>query len=208
MEAWLGLWTPELGKPDTAVLVRNVDLLPLWVAERLRDLVVAVRGSHRQRATSRSPSRRRGTTPCPVRSAASCTPSSPCPRCGSGASDVVPLALHAAQRARGREIGITAAAETALRGHGWPGNIRELQHVVREAAIRSDVIDVRHLPADVLAGSSHRLTRIEAFERDEIVRVLSRPGISMREAGEELGMSRATVYRKLAQYDIRVPRRA
>ena len=30
--------------------------------------------------------------------------------------------------------------------------------------------------------------------------------ISMREAADELGMSRATVYRKLAQYDIHVPR--
>jgi transcriptional regulator of acetoin/glycerol metabolism len=68
------------------------------------------------------------------------------------------------------------------------------------------VIDVRHLPADVLSGTSHRLSRIETFERDEIVRVLTQPGISMREAAEELGMSRATVYRKLAQYDIHVPR--
>jgi len=38
------------------------------------------------------------------------------------------------------------------------------------------------------------------------VRVLTQPGISMRQAAEELGMSRATVYRKLAQYDIHVPR--
>ena len=68
------------------------------------------------------------------------------------------------------------------------------------------MIDVRHLPADVLSGTSHRLSRIETFERDEIVRVLTQPGISMRQAAEELGMSRATVYRKLAQYDIHVPR--
>ena len=58
----------------------------------------------------------------------------------------------------------------------------------------------------MLSSSSRRLTRIEAFERDEIVRVITRPGTSMQEAAEELGMSRATVYRKLAQYDIHVPR--
>ena len=68
------------------------------------------------------------------------------------------------------------------------------------------MLDARHLSADVLSGSSRRLSRIEAFERDEIVRVLTRPGNSMQEAGAELGMSRATVYRKIAQYDIRVPR--
>jgi transcriptional regulator of acetoin/glycerol metabolism len=58
----------------------------------------------------------------------------------------------------------------------------------------------------VLSGTSRRLTRIETFERDEIVRVLTRPGISMKDAGDELGMSRATVYRKIAQYDINIPR--
>lgn len=68
------------------------------------------------------------------------------------------------------------------------------------------MIDVRHLPADVVSRSSRRLSRIEAFERDEIVRVLSRPGTSMRDAVQELGMSRATIYRKLAQYDIHLPR--
>jgi transcriptional regulator of acetoin/glycerol metabolism len=204
-EAWLGLWTPELGKPDTGVLVRDVDLLPTWVAERLRDLVVGARTG---------------------------VPGDPFPFCLTAGSyagvpaalvslvdavvevpplrdrpdDVLPLARHAALRARGREVRFTATAETALRSCGWPDNVGQLLRVVREAAMRSDVIDVRHLPADVLSGSTRRLTRIETFERDEITRVLSQPGISMREAGQELGMSRATVYRKIAQYDIHVPR--
>jgi transcriptional regulator of acetoin/glycerol metabolism len=103
-------------------------------------------------------------------------------------------------------VSITPAAETALRGCGWPGNVRQLVQEVAHAARLTDTIDVRHLSAEVLSGSSRRLTRIETFERDEIVRVLMRPGISMQEAGAELGMSRATVYRKLAQYDIHLPR--
>jgi transcriptional regulator of acetoin/glycerol metabolism len=47
---------------------------------------------------------------------------------------------------------------------------------------------------------------MEAFERDEIIRVLTGDGVTMREAAEELGMSRATIYRKLAQLDIHLPR--
>src|SRR6185295_14887028 len=39
VQTWLGLWTPELGKDHTAVIVRDVDMLPAWVAERLRDLI-------------------------------------------------------------------------------------------------------------------------------------------------------------------------
>ncbi|WP_395107981.1 helix-turn-helix domain-containing protein [Actinomadura sp. SCN-SB] len=58
----------------------------------------------------------------------------------------------------------------------------------------------------MLSGSSHRLTRIQSFVRDEIVRVLGRPGVSMRGAAEELGTSRATLYRRIAAYGIRVPR--
>ena len=40
IQTWLGLWTPELGKAHTAVIVRDVDMLPTWVAERLRSLVL------------------------------------------------------------------------------------------------------------------------------------------------------------------------
>lgn len=120
--------------------------------------------------------------------------------------DIPVLAEHAALRARGREVAFTPAALTTLSSCGWPGNVAELQDVVRRAATRTDQIDVRHLPASVLAGGSHRLTRIEAFERDEIARVLNRPGTSMRQAAEELGMSRATIYRKLSQYDLNLPR--
>jgi transcriptional regulator of acetoin/glycerol metabolism len=55
-------------------------------------------------------------------------------------------------------------------------------------------------------ASGRRRTRIERFERDEITRVLSRPGTSVRQAAEELGMSRATVYRKIAQHDLHLQR--
>jgi transcriptional regulator of acetoin/glycerol metabolism len=207
-EAWLALWTPELGKPHTAVLVRDVDLLPAWAAEHLRDLMVKARThSGRPEAVPISVTAASyEAIPAPLASLVDTVVEVPPLR--ERPDDIVPLAEHAALRARGREIRFTPAAENALRGCGWPGNVGQLQQVIRRAATRTDVIDVRHLPADVLSGSSRRLTRIEAFERDEIVRVLSRPGISMREAAEELGMSRATVYRKTAQYEIHVPRGA
>lgn len=205
-EAWIGLWTPELGKPDTGILVRDVDRLPAWVAEHIRDLVLQARV--RSTPDEHLPF-------CVTASSFDAIPAALAPLVGTVVSvpplrerpeDVMPLAHHAASRVRGRGVTITRSAETALRGCGWPGNARQLIEVVTQAARRTDTLDVRHLPADVLSGSSHRLTRIEAFERDEIVRVITRPGISMQEAAEELGMSRATVYRKLAQYDIHVPR--
>ncbi|WP_200958150.1 GAF domain-containing protein [Nocardioides sp. Soil805] len=205
-EAWLGLWTPELGKPDTGILVRDVDLLPEWVAEHVRDLVVQARvrahaGDHVPFAMTAS---RYDAIPPALAPLVDTIVSVPPLR--ERPDDVLPLAHLAARRARGREVAFTHAAESALRDCGWPGNARQLVDVIAQAARRGDTIDVRHLPADVLSGTSRRLTRIETFERDEIVRVLTRPGTSMKDAGEELGMSRATVYRKVAQYDINIPR--
>ncbi|MCL8024700.1 GAF domain-containing protein [Nocardioides bruguierae] len=204
-QQWLDLWTPELGKPDTAVVVRDVDRLPTWVAERLRDLVV------RARVAGGAPSVPVGLTaarledvPAPLAGLVGSV--APLPPLRERPDDVLPLVRRVAASARGRPVEVTGAAERALREHAWPGNVTELVTAVRAAVGRADVVDVAALPAEVLSGSGHRLTRIEAFERDEIVRVLSRPGVTMREAGEELGMSRATVYRKVAQYGIHVPR--
>lgn len=205
-EAWIGLWTPELGKPETGILVRDVDRLPAWVAEHIRDLVL--------KARVRAPSGE-GVPFCVTATSFETIPPAlaalveavvAVPPLRERPEDIMPLAHHIARRVRGRDVSISGAAETALRGCGWPGNVRQLTEEVTRAAGHGDALDVRHLSADVLSGSTRRLSRIEAFERDEIVRVLTRHGISMQEAGDELGMSRATVYRKIAQYDIHVPR--
>jgi transcriptional regulator of acetoin/glycerol metabolism len=119
---------------------------------------------------------------------------------------VLPLANHAATRARGRELAITSSAVRALRSYDWPGNVAELMQIITAAAGHSDVIDVNGLPPEVLAGTTRHLSRIEAFERGEIVRVLSIVGLTMGEMARELGMSRATLYRKVAQYNIQLPR--
>ena len=121
--------------------------------------------------------------------------------------DVLPLAAHIATRARGRDVGSAPPRARALRNYGWPGNVDQLHQgrdALRPAA--ADVIDVASLPPEVLAGNSRHLSRIEAFERGEIVRVLGTGSPTMAEAARELGMSRATLYRKISQYGIDIRR--
>ncbi|WP_370288813.1 GAF domain-containing protein [Nocardioides sp.] len=207
VEAWLRLWTPELAKAQTDVVVTDVDDLPAWAAERLRDLVVQARRGTTD--TSSAPF-----TPPPFGLTAQTFDAVPrplqtlvdtvvtVPPLRERPDDAVPLARHHARRLRGREIAFTAAAERALRDHAWPGNAAELVEAVRQAASRTDVVDAAHLPAAVIAGGTSRLTRIEQLERDEIVRVLARPGMTMPAAAEELGLSRATLYRRVARYGI------
>ncbi|GAA2147202.1 hypothetical protein GCM10009844_24200 [Nocardioides koreensis] len=202
-DPWLSLWSPELGKPNTAVVVCDVDTLPVWAADRLRALVVQASAPGTGLPFSVTAERFED-IPAPLESLVETVVQVPPLR--ERPDDVLPLARHAARRVRGRDVDFTPGAVQALRSCGWPGNLDQLNRVVRDAATRTDVVDVRHLPSEVLSGTPHRLTRIEAFEREEIVRVLTRPGVTMKEAAEELGMSRATIYRKVAQYDIHIPK--
>ena len=213
VQAWLSLWAPEVGKPDTAIVVCDVDALPAWAAAPVYDVLV------RAGSTAEGRDTRSSGAPCaPWSLTAERFDDLPGPLAGlvdtvveipplrERPDDVLVLAQHVANRARGRTIDFTPAAERALRSCAWPGNIDQLNRVIHHAATRTDMVDTRHLPAEVLSGSHRRLTRIEAFERDEIVRCLTRPGVTMKESAAELGMSRATLYRKISQYDLHIPR--
>jgi transcriptional regulator of acetoin/glycerol metabolism len=202
VQTWLGLWGPELGKSHTAVIVRDVDLLPSWVAERLRDLVL--RSGGETSVPFALTAERFDDIPPALASLVDTVVQVPCLR--DRPDDVGPLANHVATRVRGRELAFTASASRALRNYDWPGNVAELTRVVAHAAGRADVIDVPDLPPQILAGKTRHLSRIEAFERGEIARVLDSEGLTMADVATELGMSRATLYRKMAHYGIHVGR--
>jgi hypothetical protein len=135
-EAWIGLWTPELGKPDTGILVRDVDRLPAWVAEHIRDLVLRARvrstpGEHVPFCVTASSFEAIPAALAPLVDTVVAVPT-----LRDRAEDVVPLAHHVARRVRGRGVTITPSAESALRSCGWPGNVRQLIEVVTQAARR------------------------------------------------------------------------
>ncbi|QNN53954.1 helix-turn-helix domain-containing protein [Nocardioides mesophilus] len=206
VDAWLSLWTPELGKPHTAVIVHDVDTLPVWAAQRLRELIDVERArlvAAGERLALTLTAQRLTDVPAPLASLVERVV--PVPPLRDRPDDVLPLAAHAARRARGRDIDLTPAAARALRSARWPGNVAQLVAVVGEAAQRTDRIDLQHLPPSVISTSAHRLTRMESVERQELVRALSRPGATVTRAAQEVGMSRATMYRKMAQYDLRLP---
>ena len=211
VEAWLSLWTPELAKPATAVIVENVDLLPAWAAQELhaqalralKSLTVSEGGSAPTLAWAVTAERLDG-VPHPLAGMLDTVVSVPALR--ERGDDVLHLARYAARQTRLREINFTAAAEKALTAHGWPENIDELFTVIHAAAVQTETIDVSHLPAYLLGKRSLHLSRIESVERDEIVRCLSKPGATVSGAAAELGISRATIYRRMARLGITIPR--
>lgn len=204
VDAWLALWTPELQRGNTCVTVSGVDRLPAWAADHLADNL--------RRAASG------GGGPLPFVLTASSYKALPDPLAELVDSvvevpplrlrpdDILPLAGLFARSERRREVPVMPAAAQALRAYHWPGNAQQLRSVVREAAAHGEAIDAQHLPAEVFSDGIRRLTRLESLERDEIVRCLTEPGTTMVRAAAELGIGRATLYRKLAQYGITVPK--
>ncbi|SFB40096.1 regulatory protein, Fis family [Amycolatopsis marina] len=195
-ESWLTLWTPELGKDNTSVIAAEVDVLPSWAATELGGIVAA----HARRPLTVTA---RDAASIPDALASHVDAVVELPPLRHRPDDIPALAEHFGRRARGREVRFTPAAVRVLRTYHWPDNAEQLRRVVREAANRSDVVDARHLSPEVLCGPTRTLSRIEILERDEIARCLAEPGVTVTRAAELLGMSRATIYRKITQYGIR-----
>jgi hypothetical protein len=202
---WLDLWTPELRDAATCVIVSGLHTLPAWAAGELADLLAAV---HRTGAPQPFVLTAPGYAVLPAPVAALTDAVVEAPPLRTRADDVLPLAAWSARQERHRTVPFTPRAARALTGYGWPGNVAQLRRVVREAVTRGDVVDVQHLAPEVLDGGAGPLSRLERLERDEIVRCLTEPGTTMTRVAEELGIGRATLYRKVAQYKITVPPRS
>jgi sigma-54 dependent transcriptional regulator, acetoin dehydrogenase operon transcriptional activator AcoR len=98
---------------------------------------------------------------------------------------------------------ISKEAQAVLRTYQWPGNVRQLQNVLRRALLMPPrgQIDVGSLPPDlVLAAAEPRFGLIEQLEGETILRTLQSTGGNVSRAAQVMGLSRATVYRRLHAY--------
>jgi transcriptional regulator of acetoin/glycerol metabolism len=116
--------------------------------------------------------------------------------------DLVPLLLR--ELTRGADVRLGSEAVRQLTKLPWPGNVGQLRKVLAEtvALQRSGTIGADKLPAECRSLARRRLTQLEALERDAIVRSLQENGGSKADAAEALGMSRATIYRKIKEFGI------
>lgn len=202
VDSWLAWWTPELAKADTCVVISATDTLPAWAASELAGLLAGARRD--DAAPQPFALTAESFTGIPEPLAALVDTVIEVPPLRERSDDIMPLARHFAYQERRRTVDFTPAAEHALHDYHWPENVRQLERAVLAAGARTDTIDLRHLPPETFTGS-HRLGRIQSLERDEIIRCLTEPGATMVSVAAELGMGRATLYRKLAQYDIAIP---
>jgi len=102
---------------------------------------------------------------------------------------------------------VDRVSDDALRhllDYNWPGNVRELRNALEAALIRasSEVLRVDDLPPEVRDASSADSPPSSSNEAERIRAALEQTNGNRTEAAELLGISRATLYRRLDEYDI------
>jgi DNA-binding NtrC family response regulator len=132
-------------------------------------------------------------------------------------SDIPMLVHHFLNRyAPGTNLQVTPAAMKSMLQYEWPGNIRELENCVARAVTLGDrkTIDVVDLPPAIRAeggdsspssvqeSASLSTTALAEMERMTILKVFEQAKGDKALAGRMLGISRATLYRKLKRYNI------
>jgi DNA-binding NtrC family response regulator len=145
-------------------------------------------------------------------------------------SDIPILAAFFLERlAPTRGMQLSSNAMKAMLAYDWPGNVRELENCLERAVALGDqrIIEVGDLPPSIAnadpnsnsatassntlgslnaseasAESVSRATDLEDIERATIERVFSQVKGDKALAGKMLGISRATLYRKLKRYSI------
>lgn len=123
--------------------------------------------------------------------------------------ELVPALLRASTA--GRAVSCGPAAMRVLLRSAWPGNVAELADVLRQVLTRrrAGEIEPADLPASCHSRSRRVLTPWETSERDAIVKALLETGGDRVAAADLLGISRATIYRKINLYGVAVgPRTA
>jgi len=103
---------------------------------------------------------------------------------------------------------VNASTLKRLEKHHWPGNIRELQHSVERAVIMSESTMLQ--PQDFFLsqnddGSDNdepETYNLEETERLLIRKVIDKHGGNISKAAKELGLTRASLYRRIEKYGL------
>jgi PAS domain S-box-containing protein len=115
--------------------------------------------------------------------------------------------LRAADTAIGKSVeSLSADALDILMNHAWPGNVRELRNAIEIATVRckTSTLERRDLPPELISAAETPVMSGEPgeAERARICTALRAARGNRAAAARNLGMSRATLYRRLAQLAI------
>lgn len=123
--------------------------------------------------------------------------------------DIVPLASYLLGKYTNKynkpEMTFDQEAQRLLKSYHWPGNIRELSHILERATLlnRSEVITATGLnitPSGNTSESINMMT-LEQAERMLIQKALTNTASNITQSAQLLGITKSSLYRRLEKYD-------
>jgi two-component system, NtrC family, response regulator HydG len=103
---------------------------------------------------------------------------------------------------------ISSQALNKLVNYTWHGNVRELQHVIERVVIMSEEEELQpgdfyftsqDAKEDILSINNYHLENVEKML---IIKVIGKHGGNLSKAAKELGLTRASLYRRLEKYGL------
>lgn len=99
---------------------------------------------------------------------------------------------------------IANEAMDRLKRYAWPGNIRELQHAIERAVIMTDSATLQEsdflLSRSLTSGPVNNTLNLDEVERAAIAKALQMHNGNISKAADELGLTRASLYRRMEKY--------
>lgn len=113
------------------------------------------------------------------------------------------------QKYRKRIDGLSSTTTKKLQKYNWPGNIRELQHAIERAIIMSDSSSLQpddffflsQKPENNLTSDADNF-KLDEVEKNVIQRAINKHNGNISQAAKELGLTRASLYRRLEKYGL------
>jgi len=124
--------------------------------------------------------------------------------------DIPALAIHFlsyySKRYHKEVLTISPEALNKLKKYPWPGNVRELQHSIERAVIMADSNQLQE--SDFLfnrkgnESASLDTLNLDEVEKSAVVKAIQLHGGNISKAADELGLTRASLYRRMEKYGL------
>jgi DNA-binding NtrC family response regulator len=129
--------------------------------------------------------------------------------------DILPIARHYAtiySKKYDKSIkAFSAAAEEAMLNYDWPGNVRALRHSIERAIIlaENDTLDTDDLQlsrsiaqAPAFKPAESAALNLDQIEKRTIETALRKHAFNISHAAKELGLTRASLYRRMEKHGL------
>jgi len=204
--AWLATARRLLDADADSVVLRHVDTLDAWGLRALHAALHSARYAVRDRPLWVAVTLARSDDTTDLAQLLQLFPTTvEMPPLRMRREDLQPLvSLFLSRLSQGGQLVCSPEAMRLLMRMDLPGNAEQVHQMLREVVKhrRTGRIEAEDLPPQAHTMSRRVLTPLEAMERDAIVTCLSGARGNKTQAARSLGMSRATIYRKIHDYGI------